>query len=134
MDRTLQMITDRMDKYMDKTEFAIGKVVDIAIEETPKVIHEYLTWKVYVSVFYCIMPILFLSSTVYATKKSWIKANFSDLYWNRYATIGLIGLISSIVSAIWVIIAWIDYVPTIIQIWIAPRVYLIDQLGNFIKH
>lgn len=134
-DAFLSLVLRKAEKYSDKAEVAIGKAVDIASEEAPILLKEYIGWKLAASISYIALPFIF--ATVFwillgvcKGKAQWTRDESPA---NASAFFVCVGWIGGIVSSIAFIITTIVNTATILQLIIAPRVYIIQQAIDLIK-
>lgn len=135
-DAFLRFVLEKAQKYSEKGEQAIGKAVDLATEEAPLLAKEYLHWKFWENLLYFLVPaFLFVvigSLDIYFIRKGF-KLGWGDSYEPSRWWVAVV--FCSIGSGISLLITFInlDCLFTSIQISIAPRVFIIEQLMQLIK-
>ena len=134
-DAFLSLVLRKAEKYSDKAEVAIGKAVDIASEEAPILLKEYIGWKLAASISYIVLPFLFavffwILLAVCKGKAEWSR---DDSPANASAFFVCASWVGGIVSSIAFIVATIVNTATILQLIITPRVYIIEQAIELIK-
>lgn len=111
------------DELLQYLQVGMKDGVDFAKQQVPLIIQEYLKWGMAEAILY--MFVCLLISVVlftYATKRKRPWNGDRDPSPYLAVTAGLIAFIPFFVNAF-----------TLVQIWIAPRVYLIEQFTKLVK-
>lgn len=111
------------------------KAKDFLVEQIPDVIQQLLRWNFYKYLTYEILSILWISVTLYIWlhfADKYIKNEKSKSYASEddYAMVYLLGGMS------WAVInvpSFVNLNITWLQIWIAPKIYLIEYCSNLAK-
>lgn len=119
-----QVLVDTIHKVGDLTSQAI----DFASDQIPDVIHQLLVYKLAVNLFYFIASIIFVVIFIWGWHKikAWGIENQDDEPIIVYSTIG--GVVSS-----GIIIHAMCRLTTILEIWLAPKLYLIEYAAEIMK-
>jgi hypothetical protein len=124
------------EKVIQWIEQAASKISDFAVEHIPPFIQEYLTWKFWEAAVYtcCYFVPIILMWVFYSViiKKiwSWCKeqSNFTD---------GFSRLIPIVLTAVFLVITIcgfpIEHIMNMIQISLAPKVYILEQASQLVK-
>lgn len=119
-------------KYVEKAGGAIEQAINVAMEEVPIVIQEYIQWRLFEATLDVIVAIIF---GIVAVRIALLLPKLSEMAKSESDERGVIGLmlgaIFVILSSIFVPINMYSDVKTIIQINVAPRVFLIDEAYKF---
>lgn len=129
-DALLTFVLDKAKSYSGTIESAISKAVDVAKEEAPALVKEYLTWKAWEAGIYGFAPIPFLIFFVLIAGYGWNHVNDGESAWIFVSTLfGSIGVVVSFaITAVNV-----HYIMDFIQIQVAPRIYIVEQAIHLIK-
>jgi len=114
-----------------KTGKGLEKAVELAQEQIPDVIHQFLMWKLAENILSVIIPLILFGSMFIIKNKLWPK-NFDENKPDHF--ISAIGVFLGFVAtgAISLInLCTNGY--TVIQIWLAPKVYLLEQVKNLLQ-
>jgi len=133
-DQFLQFLADKAMTYTDKVEDAIGASIDFAKKEAEPTMREFLVWRAWKHGMIFAMPFsvfLFgISLVVFCWKGANLnpdKYNFNvrgGLVWLGFALAFIFGLIACIN---------LDDLFSFIQIQVAPRIYLIEEVSKLIR-
>lgn len=126
--------------YLSKMLNQLEKGTDFVVEQTPLVVQEYLTWSLWESVIlsvFLIIPI-FVGWVVYhywwKAAKEWDLPSYSCGFDQGTRTVSrVVAIVINWAATIILSINSIMYVLQAVKIWLAPRVFLIEQLAQFVK-
>lgn len=133
-DRALTFIMDKVEKYSEKAETAIGKAVDVAMQEARPLMEEFLLWRAVQNGFKFALPFsffLFFIILLFSTAQKGI-SNFDDRELNKYGFGFVVGCAGSIISLL-ITLFHTSNLLTFIQIQVAPRVYLLEEVMRLMK-
>jgi hypothetical protein len=124
------------EKVIQWIEQAASKISDFAVEHIPPFIQEYLTWKFWEAAVYTgchLIPVISaLILYVFHIKKLWNwsceQADYTDGL-SRLVPIGL----TVILAAVTIGTFPIQHIMDMIQIAIAPKVYILEQASQLVK-
>lgn len=123
------------EKVIQWVESAASKINDFATEQIPPFIHEYLTWKFWEAAFgaslyvFCLIP---LGVYLHQFKRFW-KWGQDESYNSSGFTVFLFCLVTICVCGITIAAFPYDDIKDMIQISIAPKVYLMEKAAELIK-
>lgn len=126
-DEFLQFALEKAKLYSENGEQAIGKAVDLAQREAPELAKEWLRWRFWRSIIYCVLCTITIWPCIWAMKKGHAIGDEGGAFMcvmGGFALVGSIILVATVAAP-----ALIDA----IQIAIAPRIYIAEQLINLIK-
>lgn len=138
-DEVLGFILKKAETYSDALEVGIGKAVDFAKEESPVLIGQWLKWRAYQAIWNIAFPALvaIVLSTVailsVRTLRPKIKAyeESTDSYDDDPSVCRAFMWFGAVMMTVipWfsTIVATYHNVPTLIQIHVAPHVYLVEE-------
>jgi len=126
-----------MVETITKATAVAGDAKDFIAKQLPDVIKQLLRWKFAESLFGCFFPILIFVSFLTVASKLWIK-----MEWNAHGepkdAANVIRLICAVASSIGMVISLLAVFfcvnLTWLQIWLAPKVYLIEYAKSMIHH
>lgn len=133
-DAFLNFALDKAKLYSEKGEAAVEKAVDTAMKEAPILANEYLKWKFLENSIKFAIPatIGFLSLILCcfyifrANKYGWESDDFFSFNCLMVFVFGLVILVTFLVIDF-------DNLYTAIQIQVAPRVYILEQVLHMVK-
>ncbi len=136
-DAFLQFALEKAQKYSGAVEGAVSKAVDAATDEAPIVAHEYLHWKLWYHAMNAFAPMIALLACVGTFVWQWTKFD-TNAYGhltrgsplNIVATI--LGGMGTVVFALMTCVWAIPNLMSFIQILVAPRVYVIEQVLHLV--
>lgn len=129
-ERALAFILEKAETYSGKIETAVGKAVDYAYTEVPLIIQEFLRWRMARSITYVVIyGVLTFLVIRFPIKWKWFTEDLAD----ETGGASVAGAVFSCIGSLIFFCLTISHFLTVIQIWIAPRVYLIEQVTNLIK-
>lgn len=126
---TINKATEVSGKAVDKVGEVTTKSIDFAIEQIPDIIHQLLYWKVAEASLYILLGfvlayfLILVGKYVYKATKEGGDLPLFYLYF----------VMSSIVGGISVGCLVFNNLLIIAQIWIAPKIYLIEYASKLIK-
>lgn len=132
-----------MDKELQKQVFeyikdAAEKIGDFASKEIPPFIHEYLTWKWWEAALLFgswVVPffiyIVCISVWLFKIKKDFWKDLFLGCD-NPFVFL-MVNMFGGIIFGGWFFSKALPSLMTMIQIHVAPKVYILEQIGNHLK-
>jgi len=132
------MNTDKLqEQVIDYMKISINKIEDFTVNEIPPFIHEYITWKFYENLFPITLYVLFLLILTLVVYKFitplWRWAfNSSEKEGDPIYFIG--PAIATFLMTVVVLFTFpYDNIKNCIQIKVAPKVYLLEQVTKIIK-
>jgi len=132
-DAFLSFTLEKVKKYSEVGEQAIEKAIDSASKEAPILCEEYLRWNFWKNILKFLAPMcgFFIFGGIYIFIGQKINWNLDDHHFFG----GIAVIISAIVSCFFFLITLFsfDCLLTAIQIHIAPRVFLLEQVMNLVK-
>jgi len=130
-DDVIAFIVGRAERYADKAEEVAGKAVDFAKKEVPQVINEYLRWKMVDHIFSIAYPMFFLIVSFTTICLFYKKADTDNP--NFHLAVTIAGCVGTLIFSIHTLLSLFYDLPVILQIWLAPRVYLLERINDFIR-
>jgi hypothetical protein len=132
------MNTEKLqEQVMEYMKISINKIEDFAVNEIPPFIHEYITWKFYENLFPITLYVLFLlilTLVVYKFINPFWKWAFKSSKDNGDPIYFMGPGITTFLITVVVLFAFpYDNIKNCIQITVAPKVYLLEQVTNIIK-
>ncbi len=133
-DMLLTFLLDKAKSYSGTIEEGVTKAVDFAKEQTPLVVAEFLTWRAWMhGMKWGIWALTFVVSASFFPY-TWKNAKYDDSdFWGNLAsffnTVNWVTLIAGFVGSL----IQLDHLFSLVQIWVAPRVYLIEEVSKMIK-
>ena len=117
-----------MTEILTKTVKNVGTATDFLLTETPEVIQQLLSWKMAESICITVLSILWAIFVCTAVFKLFnhLRKKLEDPYDPEMAYFSFVGLFLLVPSFASANIDWL-------QIWIAPKVYLIEYTAALIK-
>jgi hypothetical protein len=117
---------------LTKATSVAGDAKDFVVAQLPDVIRQLLLWKMAESIWECIFPIIVMIGFIIFAKQMMKKSNWENGEPNNgYAVISIVGWILTALSFLYfffsVNITWL-------QIWLAPKVYLIEYARQMVSH
>lgn len=134
----LRFALTKAEKYSGKIEDAVGSGVDLAMKEAPETARQFLTWHFYMHLIKGLTPlVLGVASLVFFTLGiKW--ADWNGLgFWCWSAIIGAIFSFICLLAFLCSppnVISGLDHLMACVQIHVAPRIYLIEQVSQLFKH
>jgi hypothetical protein len=135
----LSWMADRAKAYTGKLEEGLSVAVDKAMVEIPKTLQEYLAWKAaYHAIFGLSGPIIAIIFMI-IMGVAYRQADWSD---GDMAAVITIASGVMIVICLWAFIiggasresmSGLEHTTKLVQIKVAPRIYLIEELGKLIR-
>jgi len=123
------MNEEKLEQYIDELIEAVKSGMDFAGDQAPLYVEELLSYAVYYHTIYIIgfsIAFLICLFVTINTKKSWDNASYVDsLEW------GVATYLAGIISAIFAILITSN-ITSLIKVFVAPRVYLLEKIMNLI--
>lgn len=109
---------------------SVQSAKDFALEQAPDVVHQLLTWKLAEACLYLTCGAIFFVTAMVAWKvfATCLRKAPHDLTPKTIASM-CYGTLGSILGPC----AFFDYGPTALQIWLAPKVYLLEYAADLVK-
>ena len=129
MDEKLQATVSEM---LDKAIEGMGKATDFLSAEIPVYVQELLLWKAIYSASLCaigvaLIVVAFIKWPKWlSTHYAWVAKDEDDIREMSYFPLGLVGFTWALFAYFLVNLTWL-------QIWIAPRVYLVEYAASLAK-
>jgi hypothetical protein len=116
---------------LTKTTQVAGEAKDWTVKQLPDVIHQLLMWKMATSIIECVLPMLlfvvFLSFTIKMVKKTdWGARDLDPL--------GILAMAGGFASVISFLAIFFCFNLTWLQIWVAPKIFLIEYAKSMVGH
>ena len=118
----------------EELQNALAKIIettlsakDFVLEQAPDIIHQLLAWKFTVSlIWFCLFLVIFVAVAIF-NKKMWSSSEIreDDDLWVLCGAVSL--------TTIGVSFCFLANSITWLQIWIAPKVYLLEYASTLIK-
>lgn len=129
-DAFMKFLLSKAEKYSDKAESAVSKAVDIAMEEAPALAKEFLAWRAWKHGLYFAAINLLLISGIFLTYKG-VKSIQAD---EEVAPALIVpGVCLSLFGITFFAVEGMSNLLSLVQIHVAPRIYLIEQAVNLVK-
>jgi ABC-type multidrug transport system fused ATPase/permease subunit len=132
-DEFMRFALDKAKQYTGTAEQVVGKTVDLVQKEAPETVEQFLKWRFVRAVLGIGIP---LSIFLLASITTGILFRVSKNTWeggpcltNIAAIVGVVITLFSLIGSL----ASMDNVFEAIQIHVAPRIYLIEELGKLLK-
>ncbi len=136
----LDFIVNRAKAYSGKIEDGVSKAVDYGMKELPVVITEFLRWRFWMHLMHALSSVVFGLIGVTLICLGVKRGNWSD----SSPPAWLIGVIAGGIMTVIATIGFfagppngpsgLDHIMSCIQIAIAPRIYLIEQVSHLMGH
>jgi len=122
------LMQNQISVILEKAQNNVGQAVDFVITQTPLLANEIISWGLWSSVYLGILGLLALTIGVLQhNKRSWKLFNDGDeLSWFRLTVGTLVGFVGLSVLII--------QIHDIINIIVAPRIFMIEYFTHLIKH
>ena len=138
METPTQPTPELQQKIIEWLELAGNATAELVKTEIPPIIQEYLYWKFFenlLSASFCLVPVILgLVWFIFYSKKVFKKCLEADRVSKGETFWTIIPAIVSIASALLIFFQFPGKeIKNMVYIKIAPKVYLIDQVGQFIK-
>jgi hypothetical protein len=133
-DEFMDFMLGKAKTYTEKGEAALSKTVDFALKEAEPTVKEFLVWRFWQHTIYFLIPmsiaVIALITSIWNGKKS---ATINQAY--RTDAREVVCFISAVVALVAILFtgACVHHLMSALQIHLAPRVYLIEELGKLIK-
>lgn len=135
-DAFLKFALDKAEKYSDKAEQTVVKTVDIAMKEAPELAREFLVWRAWKNgltfLTYLIMPFILGIICFKLVKTAQNAPSESGVEFVSVLCAAIFG-IWTILMILVLLIDGLSALMDLIQILVAPRIYIIEQLTNMLK-
>lgn len=126
-DAFLSFALEKAKTYSDKAEVAVGKAVDYTVKEAPEVAKEYLTWRAWYHGLHFLFPVLGSIILAIVFLLCFRKATWDNDGPSVYDILTIVTGVSNIFMFTAVCLN-IDHLYSFVQINVAPRVYMIEQV------
>ncbi len=115
---------EKAQKYSGKTEDVLGKAIDSAAKEAPEVVHEYLIWNFIQDGLYFVIPFL-VGSLLFGISFFLYKKKIGEELYSFFVVFGGASFFASL-------IAFCFNIGEMVQIVVAPRIYILTQILNIL--
>lgn len=138
-DAFLAFAFEKAKSYTDKAEMAVSKAVDAVGEEAPAAMKEFLVWRAWMHGVKGCFPLMVLCLGLFLFIKQWplweLGGYNDDLVKGTTLNIilSIVGLISSLISTLLFLVSGAGHIMSFIQVTVAPRVYIIEQVMGMFK-
>lgn len=128
-DEFLRFVLTKAENYSGKIEDAVGQAVDVATKEAPETVRQYLVFSAWREGIYFFGPLAAFLFCFAACLVSYYKADWNDVApANIFCVIGgFSGFILFIV-----VLGNMPHLLTLIEIKVAPRIYIIEQVSQLL--
>lgn len=138
-DAFLSFALEKAKTYSGALEGAASKAIDVAKAEAPELAREWLRWKAWEHALYEVIPLMLLGAFVALFLYNWSRFQMGG-YRNGelvkgafyHVVLSWFGVLGSAATAIALLVN-LPHLFTLIQIWTAPRVYMIEQVIDLAK-
>lgn len=133
-DAFLAFALEKAEKYSGTAEQVVSKAVDTATKEAPLLAREFIIWRAWMHAIKGVFPIVLFTVFLTLFCKQWGKWQ-DDGYGNlKKGTTGnviatVVGGIGSGVTGVASVIC-ADHILSFVQVLVAPRVYMVEQVLN----
>ena len=120
-----QKLMEQASNILEAITNAVGQAKELAIEQLPDIAYQYILYnRAYYSIIFIVFTIILAISTILIYKKEQ-KCSIWDsgYYW----------FLGSIITIVPSIIALMLNFKQLLLVWLAPNIFLIEQLVNLIK-
>lgn len=128
-DEFMRFALDKAKQYTGTAEQVVGKTVDLVQKEAPETVEQFLKWRFFQHMAYFLIPV---SATILCTAAFlfcwWAKIKWDDNWGIGIPIFGAFGFFAIMFS-----LCEIGDLLKAIQIYVAPRIYLIEELGKLLK-
>lgn len=127
-------ILEKAKQYTGKAEEAIEKAVEIAEEEAPQVVREFLIWRAWFH-----GTNLFFGSVFFVVFLFYFSWSFKNIEpsrysrWNKTETHMVISSAGLFFSSIGALTFWTTNIFPFIQVIVAPRVYILEEVMKVLQ-
>jgi hypothetical protein len=134
-DAFLQLALEKTKLYSGKIEGTVEKAVDITMKEAPEVAKEYLRWKFWENIVRA--TAIFMASIILTLAcVMFVKKGMETRNESAEGPLIAVGVIAGVIDVFVLAALFFEALPSAlaaVEIAIAPRVYLIEQLGHLLK-
>lgn len=127
------IIDTALAEFINKTTDALSTATNFMVDQLPDVVSQLLMWKMVESLIGCLFWVVlivgFTALAVYSSKYTMKKVECRD--WDAVSYVGLILLAITLACLIGVSSEKLNL--TWLQIWIAPKIYLIEYASSLVK-
>jgi len=126
----------RADSVYDSLSRAVTTATDFAAQQIPDVAYQYLVYyRVYLTTIVCVFTLMWVLQQTVMIK--WAKA--TDKYFERNNLYNeghhwFIYVLTTIVVSMICATTIFSHFKELLMVWFAPKVFLLEQLTNLIKH
>lgn len=136
-DEFLRFVLTKAESYSGKVEDAVGKAIDVAQVEAPETVRQFLVWRAWKHAVNAVAPLLFFglgAGVIWFLRRGWIKAEKQGDDYTGW-------VMGTVMSSVATFVAGVPMVATVlipnllsfIQIQVAPRIYLLEEVAKLIK-
>ncbi len=135
----LRFMADRAKAYTGRLEDGVNKAIDVVQEQSPIIVAEFLRWRFWMHAIKAATPIVFGLMGIIMFAVGIRRANWDGMSPWCFVTIGgglavFVGVIGFFAGAGHESVSGLDHLMSCVQIKIAPRVYLLDQVSHLMGH
>ncbi len=137
-DAFLGFALEKAKLYSGTIEETIGKGVDLAAKELPETMRQFLVWRAWSHGIKAFVPPIFLA--LFIALQLWQWPRFEFYYRERLVKGTELNVIASIVAWVGIVASGITSITVsapnlmaLVQLWVAPRIYVIEQVISFAK-
>lgn len=126
---TIQKASSVTGEVYDAAKGASAKAIDFAQAQIPDIIHQLLMWKLTEAIAYIFIAIAFLTAffVFWFKINAFCKKERDNAAIILYSTIGGVVIIGGSIACI------IDNTLIALQIWVAPKIYLIEYAADLLN-
>lgn len=135
----ISFVLDKAKVYTDKAEVAVSKAVDVVTTEAPRLVQEFLRWRLWMHGISTFLPVGLLILGFYLFFKHFGKWKM-DAYGNHLVEGTPANVIATVLSGVLTLASLIisiaislDHLMRFIQVLVAPRVYLVEEVIKVLK-
>lgn len=130
-DELLRFILDKAKLYSGKVEDTLGKGIDLAEKEAPETVRQYLVWGMWKNALMFAFPLV---SFVVFSILCVIGMNKSKGKWQNPGIVNICTIVCGFLAVIFFSFTLIniDCLFNIVQIHLAPRIYILEQLRDLL--
>lgn len=136
-DQFLQFLADKAMTYTDKVEDAIGASIDFAKQEAEPTMREFLVWRSWKHGVTAATPMFFIGCGLFGIwffRRGWVNAKKNNEEMDGWIICFVITLVLTfIVGGITCAEVILPNTLSFIQIQVAPRIYLIEEVSKLIR-
>ncbi len=138
-DAFLAFAFEKAKTYSEKAELAVSKAVDVVSSEAPEMLKEFLRWRACMHGLKGLAPIVLMGLSFWMYSYSWPRFKL-NIFWEKIVKgevhnviFGWVGLVGIFAGFITMCVVGLHHFMSFVQILVAPRIYIIEQVTNMFK-